>query len=427
MPTLYVLVDCNNFFVSCERVFRPDLAHRPVVVLSNNDGCIIARSEEAKEVGIPMGAPVHLWKETMAKHRIESFSPNFPLYGDFSTRIMGILREHCAATEVYSIDEAFLRLDDSSPEEAVEFCKGLRQLILRWTGIPVSVGIARTKTLAKLAGHAAKREAKTDRRASGVHVMTAEGALEGALEKTQIEDVWGIGYRTARKLRANGIGTAADLARRDDAWIRSRMGVMGVRIAHELRGTPCFTLEHYHEAKKAIMSTRSFGRAVTKLSELKEATAAYAARAAEKLRAQGSVARYVTVYIRTGFHGTEEYYAKSASVFLPVGTSHTPTLAKAAHEALSGIYKEGVKYKKAGVILSCLLPVDAVQPTLLGDEGDNPKQRALMEAMDRINAHEGKAILSMAGEGIEKPWKMKQERRSPAYTTDLSQVLTIRI
>lgn len=427
MPTLSVLVDCNNFFVSCERVFRPDLAHRPVVVLSNNDGCVIARSEEAKEAGIPMGAPVHLWKETMAEHRIESFSPNFPLYGDFSTRIMGILREHCTATEVYSIDEAFLRLDDDSPKEAVEFCKVLRQTILRWTGIPVSIGIAATKTLAKLAGRAAKRETKADPDASGVYVLTGEQELEDMLDRTQIEDVWGIGYRTARKLRATGVGTAAGFAKRDDPWIRAQMGVMGVRIGHELRGLPCFTLEHYHEAKKAIMSTRSFGRAVTSLAELKQATATYAARAAEKLRAQGSVARYVTVYIRTAVHGTDEYYSKSASVFLPVGTSHTPTLAKAAHEALAGIYQEGVRYKKAGVILSCLLPADAVQPTLLGDEGDNPKQRALMEAMDRINAHEGKTLLAMAGEGTDKPWKMKQEHRSPAYTTDLSQILTIRI
>ena len=414
MPPLYALVDCNNFYASCERVFAPHLAGRPIVVLSNNDGCVIARSAEAKAAGIPMGKPAFMCRELFTRHGVAVFSSNYALYGDMSARVMATLARFTPSMEVYSIDEAFLDLAGlpGGPEATA---RDLRETVARWTGIPVSVGIGPTKTLAKLANRAAKKRPES----GGVLNLAACSDLDAVLAATPVEDVWGIGRRHAVMLEGFGIRTALAFRELPRAFVQKRMTVQGLHTLLELCGQPCIDLEHAPPPARTLMSSRSFGRAVTTLDELAEAVAEYAARAAARLRARGLVASGVQTYVQTyaGKDGRPPY-ANAAFAAPRAATAHTGELITAARQALETIFRPGHRYKKAGVILLGLEPVGRRQLSLLdaSPEADARGGR-LMAALDAVNAKWGKGALVPAACGIDKPWAMRQARRSPRYTT----------
>lgn len=402
----YALIDCNNFYVSCERVFNPKLQGRPVVILSNNDGCIIARSKEAKALSIPMGAPAFQHKQTFSQYGVVALSSNYTLYGDMSERVMSILEDAGYPIEVYSIDEAFLELpEEFSSLQAAE----IRARVLQWTGIPISVGIGSTKTLAKVANKQAKQ------RDDGIFLLDYP---EAVLIDLPLQDVWGIGAQTVAALGRFGIFTAGALAKCDEAWIQQHFSVTLVRTVLELRGISCLSLEEIAPPKKAIVSSRSFGRVVVRLEELKEAVATFMAIATEKLRAQYSLAAHLSVFV-VG----KDRFARSASRVLSVPTSYTPDLIAEAHRLLSELYREGAGYRKAGVILSHLFPVEEAQLDLF----DNARSSALMNLIDEINRKKKKRTLFFASEGTSAAWKPLAGRRSPPFTTQWNALLTIRL
>ncbi len=410
MNDLFALVDCNNFYVSCERVFNPALKHRPVVVLSNNDGCIIARSEEAKAIGIRMGQPVFECRPLIARHGVRVYSSNYSLYGDISRRIMDVLHLSCPEVETYSIDEAFLNLA-GLPDSPRDFCRDLRGRIKKWVGVPVSVGIAPSKTLAK----AAARVAKKDPGLQGV--LDIRSRTDEVLASTGVEDVWGIGRRYARLLRRHGIRTALDLSRVDDGWARRNLTITGLRTVTELRGTSCIPLEDARETSKTIICSRSFGRKVYRIDELSEAAAAYTARAAETRRAQGSAASFLQVMLvefpfNEGFPAT-----RIASANIPVATAYTPELIGYAKALLARVYRRGPAYRKTGVMLAGIVPRGRLQMNLFHPCHEGPKQLALMEAMDGINSRWGRGTIGFAAAGFERPWWMRQAKKSPRFTT----------
>lgn len=418
---LFALLDCNNFFASCERVFNPSLWGKPVVVLSNNDGCAIARSNEAKALGIKMGQPFFEWQHLLREHKVQVFSPNFPLYGDLSSRTMAILHGWSQNVEVYSIDEAFFTLNKDLIEDTETHCRQIRDHVKKWIGMPVSIGIAKTRTLAKVANELAKKHPEY----KGVLELNHHNT-EACLKKLSVGDIWGVGRRSGAKLKAYGIETAYDLIQKSDAWIKQKLTIAGLRMVHELRGISCIEIDEADTDKKHIISSRSFGRAVEKLSELKEAVASYTARAAEKLRSQSSMANVITVYARTSHH-TETYYGKSHTTILPEPTNHTPTLIKAAHAGLEKIYQSGFRYKKAGIALSKFVPETVHQLNLFETDPDRQKKQQLLKLVDGINLENGRHCLNFASTGFKKPWRMKQEFRSPNYTADWNQLLKIKI
>lgn len=414
------LVDCNNFYVSCERVFDPKLRNRPVVVLSNNDGCAVARSNEAKALGVEMGAPWHLHREAWKKQGIVIRSSNYALYGDMSHRVMSILRRLAPGIEVYSIDEAFIDLAGmGGREEAVG--RDLRVTIHQWTGIPVSIGIAPTKTLAKMANRAAKKDAGS----GGVCALTTEEAQRRVLSRLDVEDIWGVASRLGRRLRALGIATAGDMRDASPDILRKEGGVVVERIGRELRGERCLQLEDETRPSKSIMASRSFGRPVTQLCELEEAVASFVSRAAEKLRRQHLVAGTVSTYILTNpFRPTERQYSASALVRLCVGSSSTPKLIHAAFQALREIYRPGHRYTKAGILLDALEAAGREQAHLWAS-GDSASERNLMGAMDRINREWGWGTLRMAACGMRQGWAMRADHMSPRYTTRWEDLLRV--
>jgi DNA polymerase V len=404
----YALVDCNNFYASCERVFDPQLRHVPVCILSNNDGCIIARSAEVKAAGIPMGAPVFKWKKELKAINARLFSSNYTLYGDMSARVMHTLRPFADAMEVYSIDEAFLWLEGRS--DYLAYGEAIKQTVYQHTGMPVSVGTADTKTLAKLANWIAKKYK------NGNFQITPENH-EAVLKFTPVGEVWGIGHRTQEKLRYWGLKTAFDLTVQPDHWIKSNLTVVGLKTVHELRGKPCFTFEDHPNARKNIVCSRSFGRVVTDLISLREAIASHAARAAEKLRQDDTVATGIVSYIRTSqFRTQDAQYGQSHYQALPIGTSNTATLIQAALLNLEQIYCSGFNYAKAGIMLSGIRPSQQVQYNLFTTENEL-KSGPLMQTLDRINQQHGKHTLQYGAMGLKKNWTMKSEHRSPNYTT----------
>ncbi len=410
---LFALVDCDNFFVSCERVFRPDLWKKPVVVLSNNDGCIISRSREAKLAGIPMGAPLHEVEDLVKQHRITYFSANFLLYGDISQRIVAILERFSPDVEVYSIDECFVELTGFAHLDVEAYCKQIRQTILQWVGIPVSIGIASSKTLAKIAAERAKKSDKYE----GVFMLKEE-EREDFLKQTPIGDVWGVGYRTKEKLITYGIETALDMSKAKESWIKKMMSVVGHRTQLELQGKSCLTIEECPSEKKNIMFTRGFGKGVTSLAEIEEAIAAYTATATMKLRRQQSQARVITVYITTNrFVAKDLQYRESKSIALPVPTDFTPMLTAYAMKVLREIFREGYVYHKVGVFLSELSP-KAQQQTFLFEKDDTEKHSKINELIDKLNKSAGGRKIFFAKEGVEQHWKSKSEHRSPGYTTN---------
>ncbi len=424
MNSVFALVDCNNFYVSCERVFNPDLAGRPVVVLSNNDGCVIARSNEAKALGIKMGAPAFQCADVFKRHGVRVYSSNYTLYADMSCRVMDCLTTLASDMEVYSIDEAFLLLNglSGSLEEAAS---GIRRRVLKWTGIPVSLGVAPTKTLAKIANVSAKKNA----RHNGVLDLCHAADRDECLKQVEVEDVWGIGRRYALLLKSYGIRTAFDFSRLSTHWVESKMTVTGLQTLLEIQGRPCFTLEKHPSPNKSIISSRSFGRGVAVLDELKEAVACYVTRAAEKLRAQDSVCSVLTVFIQTSrFSEHQALYSNSSSVSLPYPTDYTPLLINRAHAVLQEIFSRGHVYKKAGVMLSGIESSAARQLTLLAPSREKlSMQTRLSRIMDRINSRWGRGTLRPAACGSDQgrsreSWGMQRNRLSPRYTTSWSEL-----
>ncbi len=414
MPPVFALVDCNNFYVSCERVFQPKLDGKPVLVLSNNDGIVVARSNEAKALGIAMGVPAFQVRALIRKHDVQVFSSNYALYGDLSRRVMDTLAQFSPQVEVYSIDEAFLSLSGFTGRNLTEYGRAIRATVKRWTGIPVSVGIAETKTLAKIAGEVAKRT----RDAGGVCDLTAWPDRGALLADIPVEDVWGVGPNWAKLLTESGVRTARDLREADEHWIRKRMGVVGARIVQELRGVSCLTVEDCPPPKQAVTVSRMFGRPVATLAEMREAVAAYTARAGEKLRHERLAATVLTVFLTTNpFKTDEPQYSNVVTIKLPAATDATPDLLRYALRGIERIYRDGYRYSKAGVMLTALVPASQRQLDLFEDR-DRERSSRLMRVLDRLNADMGAGTLRYAAEGYVKRWRTRFERRSPASTTN---------
>jgi len=418
---MFGLVDCNNFYVSCERVFNPKLAGRPVVVLSNNDGCIISRSEEAKAIGVRMGAPLFQTQALLDAHAAAVFSSNYALYGDMSCRVAETLETFTPDIERYSIDEAFLLLEGcAAAEELTATGREMRRRIERWTGIPVCIGLAATKTLAKTAVEIAKHSEK----AGGVVNLFGSAYLEQALARVKVERVWGVGPNYARRLKAAGIRSALDLREADARRWRRRTSVVLERIIHELRGTSCLPLELCPLPPRSLTVSRSFGSPVETLWELREAVALYATRAGEKLRRRALVADAIVVFLATSRFAGDPVHAPSAAVALPSATSYTADLIRYAHRALERIYTPGRRFKKAGVMLVGLAPAPPAQGHLFAS---NERADRLMHALDQINARMGRRVLHYGALGLKKRarWQSVCERRSPRCTTRWEELLTV--
>ena len=418
MP-VFALVDCNNFYASCEKLFRPDLKDTPVVVLSNNDGCVVARSREAKLLGIKMGVPVFQIKAEMQRHGILAFSSNYALYADLSSRVMRTLEEMAPRVEVYSIDEAFLDLTGiESVISLVEFGQQVRERIGHWIGITVCVGIAPTKTLAKLANHAAKKYPATQ----GVVDLTNPDRQRRLLALVPVDDVWGVGKRLSKRLNALGITTALDLANASPRAIRDQFSVVLERTVRELNGESCIELEEIPPTKKQIVCSRSFGVKVTQFELLREAVCEYATRATEKLRKEQQQAKVLTVFIRTSpFKDNEPQYSNSASGELLIPSCDTRDFIELANHLLKRIWKDGFRYAKAGVMLSDFYDPGMFQPGLFDDVSIRSNSQQLMSVLDTIN-QSGAGKVFFAGQGTKKDWSMKREHLSPAYTTRWDQL-----
>lgn len=416
---LFALVDCNNFYVSCERVFKPRLCNKPVVVLSNNDGCVIARSNEAKALGIPMGAPAFKFAEIFKKNRVIVYSSNYALYGEMSHRVMSTLSQFSPDMEIYSIDEAFLLFNERPPDDYVNH---IRQTVLQWTGIPVSIGLAPTKTLAKAANKYAKKHLPKQ----GYFILEDPSLQQKILTEFPVEDVWGIGKQITAFLRRNDIRTAWELACADDAWIRKNLSVVVLRTVWELRGISCLSLQEAAPPKKSIVCSRSFGTEVSTEEELAEALSTYTARAAEKLRGQESAASFIEVFLHTNRFKEGNFYANASQIVLTEPTDYTPHLIKLAKKCLHKIFKAGFTYKKVGVLLGGLVTSTSIQQDLFNQTRPSPEKRnRLMEMLDQTNARYGADTLKLAAQGIEQGWKAKRSKCSSHYTTAWDDLLTI--
>ena len=421
--TVFALVDCNNFYASCEKLFRPDLKDTPVVVLSNNDGCVVARSKEAKVLGIKMGVPVFQIREQIEQHQIVCFSSNYALYADMSQRVMSLLEEGAPKVEIYSIDEAFLELSGMDAIENLQaFGQRIKAKVDQYTGITVGIGIAPTKTLAKLANHAAK-------------VYPATGSVVNLMDPVRqrrlmalvtVEEVWGVGRRLSKRLHEQGIHTALDLANADPKLLRHEYSVVLERTICELNGMSCLALEAIPAVKKQILCSRSFGRRVTEKSQLKEAIAKYVTRAAEKLRAEHSLAHVLQVFIRTGmFNSQDSQYRNASTIELPYPTDDTRILMAAAFQLFEKIYRPGFRYAKAGVMLADFSPQGLYQADLFYTDTKSTQATALMKVIDSIN-QSGHGQIFFAAQGIAPEWAMKREYLSPAYTTQWSDLPIVR-
>lgn len=416
------LVDCNNFYVSCERVFRPDLNGKPVVVLSNNDGCVISRSNEAKALGIKMGVPVFQIQEMIRKQEVSVFSTNFTLYGDLSSRVMYCLSEFVKDIEVYSIDESFLDFSGMKYYDLPEYARNIVYTVRKNTGIPVSMGIAPTKTLAKIANKFAKKYPGY----KSVCIIDSEYKRKRALQLTGIGDVWGIGRRLAAKLKLKNVETAFDFTRLPREWVRHHLTVVGERMWRELRGEPCIGLEQEPPPKKQICKSSSFGSMVSDYVPLSEAVATFAATCAQKLRAQNGCAASLLVFIHTNnFRPDLPQYYKNGIITLPVPSNSTPEIVHYATEALKSIYIEGYSYKKAGVIITSIVPASAIQLNLFS-RTDFDKQKRLMSVLDKLNAAYQRNKVYVASQGTGRSWKLHQEHLSRHYTTNWDDIITVK-
>ncbi|WP_316436377.1 Y-family DNA polymerase [Klebsiella pasteurii] len=421
---MFALCDVNSFYASCETVFRPDLKGRPVVVLSNNDGCVIARSAESKPF-VKMGEPYFKQKDMFRRHGVICFSSNYELYADMSNRVMTTLEELSPRCEIYSIDEAFCDLTGvRSCRDLTDFGREIRETVLRRTHLTVGVGIAQTKTLAKLANHAAK---KWQRQTGGVVDLSnieKQRKLMGALP---VDDVWGVGRRISKKLEAMGIKTVLQLADTDIRFIRKHFNVVLERTVRELRGEPCLGLEEFAPVKQEIVCSRSFGGRITEYHEMRQAICTYASRAAEKLRGEHQYCRFISAFVKTSpFALNEPYYGNSASVKLLTPTQDSRDIIAAATRCLDAIWKDGHRYQKAGVMLGDFYSQGVAQLNLFDDNAPRQNSAKLMEVLDHLNAKDGRGTLYFAGQGIQTAWQMKREMLSPRYTTRYSDLLRVR-
>jgi len=416
---MIALVDCNNFYASCERIFRPHLTKKPVAVLSNNDGCVIARSNESKSLGLKMGEPIFKKRHLVDRHNIHLFSSNFALYGDISKRVFDIVARDVPAYEIYSIDEAFL--DFSGIKDPYNYAIHLRDKVRRWTGVPISIGISYTKTLSKVAGHIAK---KSD---DGVCYLKDKSQISDILGKLPLDEIWGVGVRYAIKLKKYGIHTASDLLECDETWVRKMMNVVGLRMVRELKCIPHFNLEEDRSMKKSICTSRSFSVEVKEYSRMSEYVSMFASRCSEKLRSEQACARSISVFMYTNrFRPRARQYSGYFSMDFHTASSDAITVTKLAIECLKKIFKSGYSYKKAGVTLSGIVPRNQVQLSLF-DSSDRKKSDKLMETMDAINGNMGRDILKLSSSGINNKWKIGKERLSPCYTTRWSDILKIKV
>lgn len=410
--TVFALVDCNNFYASCERLFRPDLKHKPVLVLSNNDGCVVARSKEAKALGIKMGVPAFKIKDEIAKYGIQTFSSNYALYTDISSRVMRTLADLAPEVEIYSIDEAFLNLTGVEASISLsDFGKKVKETIDRWIGITVCVGIAPTKTLAKLANYAAKHYPATD----GVVDLSDKGRQRRLMQITPVGEVWGVGRKISARLQQLGINTALELADAPSAYIREQFSVVLERTQRELHGESCLSLEQIPPTKKQIVCSRSFGSRITSQTAMKEAVSIYTARAAEKLRREQQKAKVLTVFILTNQFSESNKYSNAISGELINPSSDTRALNDLAMRLLKKIWKDGFKYAKAGVMLSDFSGSEVTQLDMFSEQSDEPNNQ-LMSVIDQINSSKHGTVF-FARNGVTRSWSMKRGNLSPAYTT----------
>ena len=416
------LVDCNSFYVSCERLFNPSIINKPVVVLSSNDGCVISRSTEAKALGIKMGEPYVKVKKIVKENDVKTFSTNFSLYGDISRRVMKTLKQFSPQMEIYSIDEAFLDLSSIKDEYLLEHGYEIRKTILKWTGIPTSIGIAKTKTLSKAANYIAKKEK------SGVISLINSKQIDSLLAEVKINNVWGVGRQLTKLYIKNGINTAYDLKTAHNGWIKKNTNVFGSRTAIELKGIPCISLEPHEEKRKSCCVSRSFGKKVTKLEELSEAITTHCLNAAEKIRLDNQTVKRITVFIRTSpFQANKNYYANSQNIDLPIKTNDSIALIQQALIALKIIYKEGYRYQKTGIIFSGLNDVDVYNKNLFSTINNEEKRIRLMRAIDRTNIKYGRHALSIAQAGLKRKWNTKKNFSSKIDTACFNFLPTVRI
>jgi DNA polymerase V len=421
---MFGLADANSFYCSCEQVFDPTTVGRPVVVLSNNDGCVIARNKEAKAIGIPMGEPAHLVKNLIETHHVAVFSSNYALYGDMSARVMGVLGEFTPDLEIYSIDEAFLDLSGFDHLNLWEYGRYIVKTVRRSTGIPLSLGVAPTKSLAKVANKLAKKG--YDSAYPGVCVLDKPTLIEQALKDFPIGDVWGIGGRYTKKLILMGIRTAADFTQLPSGWVHKNMTIMGLRLWKELRGERCYDVDTQVSPKKNICTARSFGKMLNRLQDIEEALCNHTASCAEKLRQQRSCASVIMVFICTNpFRPDTPQYSNAVTMTLPHPSNNTAELIKWARLGLKQIFKEGYFYKKTGVIVSALTPENISQMHLFRNNEMDEKYRTLMTVVDTINVKYGRRTIRSAAQGTTAVWKLRQEKRSPRYTTRWEDILVV--
>lgn len=419
---MYALVDCNNFYASCERVFQPQLVGKPIVILSNNDGCIIARSDEAKALGIPMGAPEFKVRHELKEKNIQVFSSNYPLYGDLSNRVMKILEGFTPHTEPYSIDEAFMNFNGMTISDFHDYGLQMKKRIMKWLSIPVSVGFAETKALSKVANKIAR---KFPERTKGVYVIDTDEKRIKALKWTKIEDVWGIGFRLTKKMKTRNINTAYDFTLpHNKAFIKAEMGVVGLRLKYELEGQSVLELD-VPKDKKTIAVTRSFAGNITTLDEMKERVSTFATVCAEKLRKQKSCCHSVILYLRKDkYKNDNQRYNYYKMETLPFASNSSITLSNLAVKMLKSIFEEGEIYKKAGIIVTAIIPENQKQFHLFEEE--NPKHLKLMKVMDDYYKKTGERKIRLGSQDLQRTWKMKQEHLSRKYTTNFNEILEIK-
>jgi len=419
---MFALVDCNNFYASCERVFNPGLQHQPICILSNNDGCVIARSNEAKALGIPMGAPAFKFQNVFKANQVRVFSSNYALYGDMSARVMNLLAEFTPEIEVYSIDESFLKFTGFERFfDLHQHAQKMKKQVEQGTGIPISIGIAPTKALAKVANRIAK---KFPERTQGIYIMHTEQQRIKALKWLKIEDVWGIGRQHSIRLQKQQILTAYHFTQVNDYWVRKQMSIVGLRLKKELEGKPTLDLEEVAN-KKAIATTRSFDREYEDYKYIKERISSFAVSCGEKMRKQNSCCNLIYVFLKTNrFQQNKPQYGRGTSIQLPYPTNSSIDLMKHAIKGLEKIYKKGYAYKKAGVMVMGLIPDDTRQLTFFTEE--NPKHHQLMKKIDELNKKVGRYKIKFGAQDLSKTWKMKQEHLSQAYTTSLQQIIEVK-
>ena len=417
---MFALVDCNNFYASCERVFNPNLQHKPIVILSNNDGCIISRSDEAKKLGIPMGAPIFKYRSLIANHNVKVFSSNYSLYGDMSSRVMSILKQFTPDIQVYSIDESFLKLEGFEDYNLTDYGMLMKNRILKWTGIPTCAGIAPTKALSKVANKIAR---KYPNQTNGVYVIDTEAKRVQALKWTKIKDIWGIGKKLSNRLATKGCKNAYDFTQLPESWVKSNMSVVESRLQRDLLGIPTLDLE-VQKSKKSIATTRTFEKPLKELDKVKERISTFAFVSGEKLRRQNSHCHMIIVILRSNYfrEDLKQHYATKV-ISLPYPTNSSLVLSNYAIKAIEEVFKIGIAYKKAGIILTGLVPSNNYQLNIF--DWENSNHQPLMKAIDKINYRFSNKI-KLANQDLKKTWKMKQDHLSPNYTTNLQDIIKVK-